>query len=156
MANKIGKKIMLALVTASFGFSLGGCKIQEDHEKQQARIEEVKRMFEYEASYNMDLDKNSTNRLFLQTEIIDGKYLLKFQFKQYLSGGRSGGIYSKQYDVYYEVDKETYFDFRNNFSSDTKQNEVDMITTLVEKYDPIKIDSHIKGEQDYISEDLTF
>lgn len=152
MANKIGKKIMLALVTASLGFSLGGC----NYEKGPTQTEEIKRMFEYDASYNINLDENKINRLFLQTEIIDGEYLLKFQFKQYLSGGRSGGIYSKQYDVYYEVDKETYFDFRNNFSSDTNQNEVDMIKSLVEKYDPIKIDSHIKGEEDYIVEDLTF
>ena len=148
MANKFGKKIMLALVTASLGFSLGGC----NYEKGPTQTEEIKRMFEYDASYNMNLDENKINQLFLKTEIIDGEYLLKFQFKM-LSGGR-GSSWKETYDVYYKVDKETYFDFRNNFSSSATL--VDMIKSLVEKYDPIKIDSHIKGEEDYIVEDLTF
>lgn len=159
MANKFGKKILTAFIAAGMTFGLGSCDRVDETESQYNKIAEIENMFEFDADYKMDVKRLHRDLVMVATTRND-EHFLNFKFMGY---SKTTGLYGEQYEVIYKVNESYYNLFKDNFTKGGYINglgdivsDVEMIQELVDTFDPYKIVSHVEGEQDYISEDLTF
>ena len=133
------KKRLIALMLASTitATALTGCNSEFDNEN------EIREMLEYDANTNLSEKHVKSYGIGVDYDIVDEKFYITF--KSYISKAKKtvgiGTSYELEDDVKikYEVDKDTYYNFRHNYSTREEKEHVDMVKLLVEKYDPIEV-----------------
>ncbi|MBQ8615773.1 MAG: hypothetical protein IJ415_04330 [Clostridia bacterium] len=130
------KKRLIALMIASTitATVLTGCgegKTDEEINNEN----EIREMLEYDANINISKNRIKDCGFQIDYEINNEKFYITFSTK-------ATGVYGLQFGrdiIKYEVDKDTYYDFKNNYNSHETQNEVERVKNLTEKYDPVEI-----------------
>ena len=93
---------------------------------------------QYDANINIDKYIVLDNGFKLDKEIEGDKYLLSFRTTKYRSAGRTAILVDHDI-VTYSVDKNTYYDFCENYNTTETTNEINMVTELTLTYDPVKV-----------------
>ena len=143
------KKRLIALmigatITATV---LTGCGSEFDNEN------EIREMLEYDANTNLSKENVKTWGIGVDYEITAGKFYITFKTYVYKEKNTEGiTTYDEREDdviIKYEVDKDTYYNFRHNYSTREEKEHVEMVKLLVEKYDPIEV---INSEENNVNE----
>ncbi len=131
------KKRLIALMIGATitATALTGCSEgkSQDEMKNENKIREL---LEYDANTNLSKENVQSYGFKVDYEIKDGKFYVTFiTQKFYYDVARSGD----DAKITYEVDKDTYYDFRHNYSLKETNNDIEMVKKLTEKYDPIEV-----------------
>lgn len=133
------KKRLIALMIASTitATALTGCA-ETKHPAHISNEEEIRKMLEYDANTNLSKDSVKEWGFGVGYEIKDSKFYITF--KTYAPEEKRDHIeISEDVKIKYEVDKDTYYSFRNNYETYEDSDEVEMVKTLTEKYDPVEV-----------------
>ena len=128
------KRRLIALMLASgvsIGFtalSLAGCNEKTVEEK--GCEEKIRQLLEYDAGIDINNDVWGGGYGRIEMEANNGNFFIIFTAKS------SSVHYQK---ITYSVDKDFYYNFKNNFSTTEGQKEIDLINELTSTYNPIKI-----------------
>ena len=129
------KRRLIALMLASgvsIGFitlSLASCKETKSTAEKNCE-EKIKRLLEYDAGIDIDNSFFGGGYGEITMQAKNNVFLIKFY------AGKSANIYQ---EITYSVDKDFYYNFKNNFSTIDGQNEVDLVAELTLTYSPIKV-----------------
>lgn len=126
--------IILASISIAFTTSCASEKTEEEKNSEN----EIRKLLQYDANINIDKYIVLDNGFKLDKEIEGDKYLLSFRTTKYRSAGRTAILVDHDI-VTYSVDKNTYYDFSENYSTTETQKEVDMVRELTFSYNPIKV-----------------
>ena len=142
--RKLDKFDIAILTTVAIGIASLSVLIPYSVKEEKA-IKNTEKLLAYEA--NMDIDAHSYYSIYLHHKIAeDGQYLLNFTYNIHNQYNSISGV---EYEVIYSVDKDTYFNFVNNFNKKiTYQGQYNMLKELAEKYDPIRSYSHKQENED--------
>jgi len=127
------KKRLIALMIALI--TLTGCGAEKTDEEINNE-NEIREMLEYDANINIDKKRVENYGFDISFEIVDKKFYITFKTI-------TPGVYGSQFahnKIKYEVDKDFYYDFKNNYDFNETQNEVERVKNLTEQYDPIEDD----------------
>ncbi len=135
MAHKRLITFMLATMLATA--TLTGCSDGRDSVELKYE-DEIRELLEYDANTNISKDNVKKYGLELGYEIIDAKFYITFVTKKPVA------LYGHSYanndvKIKYEVDKDTYYDFKNHYNIDEKLEDVERVKSLTEKYDPVEV-----------------
>ena len=86
-----------------------------------------------ETNINIDKKRVENHGFEIDFEINDNKFYITFKT---ITPGVYGAHIAND-KIKYEVDKDFYYDFKNNYNFHETQNEVDKVKNLTEKYDPV-------------------
>ena len=133
------KKRLIALMIASTMTvaSLTGCgdgrdSAELDNER------EIAELLEYDANTNISMKEIERYGIGLNCSISDEKFYVTFVTYKYQKDF-VGATMNDDVRIKYEVDKDTYYDFKNHYSLDEKTEDVERVKALVEKYDPVEV-----------------
>lgn len=142
---EIKKRLITLMLAASIGVgvaTMAGCNDKREEEINSEN--EIRKMLQYDA--NINIGKN------------DVEYRgFKFDFKISETGGYLiiiSNLHTEGYnkftdEITYSVDKDFYYNFKEEYSTKETQKEVDLIKELTTKYDPIKV------VEDNVEKDIT-
>ena len=138
---KRGKGLIALMLAASVGIgfsALAGCSNGKSEEELNCE-NEIRKLLEYDANININKNYVETSGFKMNYVVTESNgYLIKFTTSKYVSVGR----FVSQVDcdaITYSVDKDFYYNFKNEYSSNETQKEVDMVTELTTTYDPVEI-----------------
>ena len=141
------KKRLIALMLASTitAAALTGCGENPDYALTRNSEEEIRPILDYDA--NTNIEKYNSNRGFglgVEYEIDNNKFYIIFIFYKLNKPGHNP---AKMEDarIKYEVDKDTYYNFRNEFTTYKNEEDVEMVKVLTTKFDPVEV-VNSKGE----------
>ena len=141
MKKRLIALMLGATITAT---TLTGCGERPDYALTRNSEEQIRQMIEYDA--NTNIEQYNSNRGFgLGVEYeINNKFYISFIFYKINKPGHNP---AKLEDarVKYEVDKDTYYNFRNEFTSYKNEEDVQMVKELTTKFDPVEV-VNSKGE----------
>ena len=118
------KKRLIALMIASTitATALTGCSYGRDIVELK-KENEIREMLEYDANINIDKKRVEDYGFAIAFEIVDEKFYITFKTI-------TPGVYGSQIahdKIKYEVDKDFYYDFKNNYDFNETQNEVERV-----------------------------
>ena len=127
------KTLISLMLAASVGVSLTtmpGCmKKTEEEIKCENKI---RKMIERDAG--IDLVENSD--MVIKTQAKNEEYIIKFSFKNTVYTANKTTTIN---EITYSVDKDFYYDFKNNYSMVEGEDEVNLVADLTLTYNPIKV-----------------
>ena len=132
MAHK--RLIAFMLMTMLATSTITGCEVEKT-EEEIGYEDEIRQMLEYDANINLLKDRVKNHGFRIDYEINNGKFYITFSTIV-------PGVYGSNLrhdSIKYEVDKDFYYDFKNNYNSHETQNEVERVKNLTEKYDPVDV-----------------
>ena len=100
--------------------------------------DEIRELLEYDANTNLSRDEVKRHGLGLDYTILDEKFYITFKTYTTRSYGSIAHI-EEDAKIKYEVDKDTYYDFKNHYNIDEKLEDVERVKNLTEKYDPVEV-----------------
>lgn len=100
--------------------------------------DKIRQMLEYDANTNISRSCVEHYGLRLQFEIKDSKFYITFMSRDM---NNDNLIVEDDVKIKYEVNKDTYYDFKNNYNSYETTEDVDRVKVLTEKYDPISVEN---------------
>jgi len=131
---KKGKSLITLMLATSFGLGFtamaAGCSGKSEDE---LRCEnEIRKMLEYDA--NIDISKATVENYGFSIEYNipnNNEYIIKIKTKR---------NYAYHPDIItYSVDKDFFYNFKNEYSTTESQKEVDLIKALTTIYDPVAV-----------------
>ena len=133
------KKRLIALMLGAtmVATALTGCgkgKSQDEIRNEN----EIRELLEYEANINISKYDIQNNGFKIEYKIENEKFYVTFISQRVKSAGRVS-YHEDVVRITYQIDKETYYDLKNNYSSHESQHEVEKIKALVDAYDPIDV-----------------
>ena len=129
--GKSRRLITLMLATSvSIGITAGLSGCSESEEEKLAE-EQIRQLLEYDA----DIVGYPDSTISFNTKIENGEYLITFNLKN---------SYSSTDKITYSVDKDFFYEFKNNYNVVETSKEVNMVNELVETYDPVVVVSKNK------------
>lgn len=133
------KKRLIALMIASTitATALTGCSDGRDSVELKNE-NEIRELLEYDANTNLSRDEVKRHGLGIDYTILDEKFYITFKTYTTQSYGSISHI-EEDAKIKYEVDKDTYYDFKNHYNIDEKSEDVERVKELVEKYDPAEV-----------------
>ena len=134
-----GRKLITLMIASSvgLGFSMVGCSNPKSEEEKNAE-NEIRKLLQYDANINISKEIVENNGFKLDKEIEGNSYLLSFRTTIYRSAGRTAILVDHDI-ITYSVDKDTYYDFCENYNTTETTNEVNMVTELTLTYNPVKV-----------------
>ena len=89
--------------------------------------------------YVKELTKTSKDRVKnhgfkIDYEINNGKFYITFKT---ITPGYESNL--RHDSIKYEVDKDTYYNFKNSYSTEESENEIELVKNLTEKFDPVSV-----------------
>ena len=133
------KKGLIALMLASTitATALTGCSDGRDL----AELEnenKIREMLEYDA--NTNISKEDVKKLGFKVEykIDSEKFYITFKSQEEVHEYRNSHLEDKA-KITYEVDKDTYYNFKNNYTMKERDVEINLVKDLTEKFDPISV-----------------
>jgi len=136
---KSGRRLIPVIIAATVGiaFTATGCSLTKSEEEKNAE-NEIRKLLQYDANINISKEIVENNGFKLDKEIEGNSYLLSFRTTIYRSAGRTAILVDHDI-ITYSVDKNTYYDFCENYNTTETTNEVNMVTELTLTYDPVKV-----------------
>ena len=141
------KKRLIALMIASTitATALTGCGENPDYNLTRKSEEQIRQIIEYDANTNIEQYNSSRGfGLGVEYEINDNKFYISFIFYKINKPGHNPAR-MEDARIKYEVDKDTYYNFKNEFTTYKNEDDVEMVKVLTERYDPIEV-VNSKGE----------
>lgn len=141
------KKRLIALMIGATitATTMAGCSGSRTSSVDKPFEQKIRKVLEYDANVNIPEELVTYYGFELRTEIIDEKFYITFVSKKD-SGAFSGSLYD-DVKITYEVDKDTYYDFRHNYDLVETDVEVGMVESLAENFDPTSVEqSNVNGE----------
>ena len=135
MAHKRLIAFMLATMLATA--TLTGCSDGRDSVELKNE-DEIRELLEYDANTNLSRDEVKRYGLGIDYTIFNEKFYITFKTYTSQSYGSISHI-EEDAKIKYEVDKDMYYDFKNNYSLHEKSEDVERVKELVEKYEPIEV-----------------
>ena len=134
------KRLIEIIIAASLGIAVSatavGCAEKTEEEKNYEN--EIRKLLQYDANINIDKENVDNYGFKLEKSAKSGEYLLTFKTSKHYPAGHM--LILNDCDVItYSVDKDTYYDFSENYSITETKKELDMVTELTYTYDPIKV-----------------
>ena len=139
MKRSKGLIALMLAASVGIGFSaLAGCSKEKSEEELNCE-NEIRKLLEYDANINIDKNNVQDFGFKMSYYVTDNKeYLIKFVTSKVMNAV----YYLSTTDcdvITYSVDKDFYYNFKNEYSSNETQKEVDMVTELTTIYDPVEI-----------------
>lgn len=134
------KKRLIALMIASTltATALTGCG-EPDLSLTRSSEEEIRQIIEYDANTNIEQYNSSRGfGLGVEYEINDNKFYISFIFYKINEPGKNPAR-MEDARIKYEVDKDTYYNFRNEFTTYKNEEDVQMVKELTAKFDPVEV-----------------
>lgn len=129
------RRLITLMLATSVGIGitagLSGCSKSEEEMKAE---DQIRQLLEYDANINIEKDYVDQWGFEIITEIKNQEYLITFKTKQYISR-----VFMESDTITYSVDKDTYYDFRNNYKVVETSDEVNMVYELTLSYDPVVV-----------------
>lgn len=126
------RRLITLMLATSVGIGitagLSGCSESEEEMKAE---EQIRQLLEYDA----DIVGYPDSTISFNTKIENGEYLITFNLKN---------SYSSTDKITYSVDKDFFYEFKNNYNVVETSKEVNMVNELVETYDPVVVVSKNK------------
>ena len=138
MKRRIIALMLGATITASV---LAGCSESKTLDEIQNE-NQIRELLEFDANTNISKDDVKRFGFVREFDVKEDGYYVTFITKTFPPMQTSA---AENIKITYVVDKETYFDIKNNYSSEESQKEVEMIKTLTENYDPVEVWVHDYG-----------
>ena len=136
MKKRLIALMLGATITAT---ALTGCGENPDFSLTRKSEEQIRQIIEYDANTNIEQYNSSRGfGLGVEYEINDNRFYISFVFYKINETGHNP---AKMEDarIKYEVDKDTYYNFRNEFTTYKNEDDVEMVKVLTERYDPIEV-----------------
>ena len=134
----MNKRLIALMIAATITTTLlTGCGESKslDHIKAE---ETIRQTLEYDANTNLSKKNVQSYGLGLDYSIVDERFYITFKTYAYQSYGRISHI-EEDAKIKYEVEKDFYYDFKNNYSLIETTEDVERVKELVEKYDPVEV-----------------
>ena len=131
------KLIAIMLGATITSTTLAGCSKSGKGTDEIKRENDIRELLEYDANTNLDKVNVENYGLKVEYEIKDEKFYITF-----ITSKPSSTTFAKLVDdikITYEVDKDTYYDFRHNYNLKETSHEVGRVKNLTEQYDPIEV-----------------
>ena len=75
---------------------------------------------------------------YLEYKIQNEKFYITFITKKWEFYGRVSQLVDDA-KITYEVDKDFYYDFKNSYSTEESESEIELVKNLTEKFDPVSV-----------------
>ena len=133
------KKRLIALMLASTitATALTGCGAEKTDDEINNE-NEIREMLEYDANTNLPLSNVKDKGFYLEYKIQNEKFYITFITKKWEFYGRVSQLVDNA-KITYEVDKDTYYNFKNSYSTEESENEIELVKNLTEKFDPVSV-----------------
>ena len=133
------KKGLIALMLASTitATALTGCRDGRDL----AELENentIREMLEYDANTNISKEDVKKFGFKVEYKIDSEKFYITFKSQAEVYEYRNSHLEDKA-KITYEVDKDTYYNFKNNYTMKERDVEINLVKDLTEKFDPISV-----------------
>jgi len=133
------KKGLIALMLASTitATALTGCSDGRDL----AELEnenKIREMLEYDANTNISKEDVKKFGFKVEYKIDSEKFYITFKSQAEVHEYRNSHMEDKA-KITYEVDKDTYYNFKNNYTMEERDVEINLVKDLTEKFDPISV-----------------
>ena len=133
------KRLIAIMLSAGITITaLTGCGGTSKSSDEIRNENEIRQMLEYDANTNLSKENVRENGFKVEYKINNEKFYITFITQEWYHTYR----YSKLEDrakITYEVDKDTYYKFRNDYSLEESEQDVELIKALTEKFDPISV-----------------
>ena len=131
MKKRLIALMLGATITAT---ALTGCGAEKTDEEINNE-NEIRQMLEYDADISIDKKIVVYNGFDIDFEINDHKFYITFK----TITPEVYGSHIVDDKIKYEVDKDFYYDFKNNYDFNETKNEVERVKNLTEQYDPVEV-----------------
>jgi len=135
MAHKRLIAFMLATMLATA--TLTGCGVEKT-EEEISYEDEIRQSLEYDANTNLSREDVKNHGFGIDYTINNDKFYIIFKTYTIQNYGKYIATEADA-KIKYEVDKDMYYDFKNNYSLHEKSEDVERVKELVEKYDPVEV-----------------
>ena len=137
---EIKKRLITLMLAASIGVgvaTMAGCNDKREEEINSEN--EIRKMLQYDANINIDSLNVKNFGLYVETNITENnEFIINIKTKKTYWVGTM--LNYRDCDIItYSVDKDFYYNFKEEYSTKETQKEVDLIKELTTKYDPIKV-----------------
>ena len=129
--------IAFMLATMLTTATLTGCSDGRDSVELKNE-DEIREMLEYDANTNLSKVDVKNHGFGVDYTINNDKFYITFKTYTIQNYGKYIATEADA-KIKYEVDKDTYYDFKNNYNLDEKSEDVERVKVLVEKYDPVEV-----------------
>jgi len=134
---EIKKRLISLMLAASISVgaaTMAGCGDVKTKEELNCE-NEIRKMLQYDANINIRKDLIDTHGFHMFFKIEENSRFL-IAIRYYFASGVLGNTYQ---EITYSVDKDFYYNFKEEYSTKETQKDVDLIKELTTKYDPIKV-----------------
>lgn len=129
--------IALMLGVTITATTMAGCG--ETKSSDEIRYEDrVRELLEYDANTNISSTVVKNMGFKLEYKIQEEKFYITFITQRWEAVGRISTIVDDA-KITYEVDKDTYYNFKNSYNTEESENEVELVKNLTDKFDPIEV-----------------
>ena len=129
------RKLIALMIASSITVAVAAGCTSGKTEEEKANEDKIRQLLEYDA--NIDIEKNNvvTYGINPHYEVSNTKeFLITFETKKAITRGYV--VWDK---ITYSVDKDFFYNFKNNYSTKETQKEVDLVAELTLTYSPIKV-----------------
>lgn len=129
--------ITLMLAAGLTATALTGCNEKSGYEINCEN--QIREMLEYDANINISQQKVRDFGFGIEYKIVNNKFYITFISKKHERFGQRL-IVVDDIKITYEVDKNTYYNFKNQYALVETERTVELVKTLTEQYDPINVE----------------
>ncbi|MBQ9795764.1 MAG: hypothetical protein IJW36_02225 [Clostridia bacterium] len=132
------KRLIVLMLSATIVASaLTGCgegKTEEEINNEN----EIRELLEYDANTNLSSNDVELNGIKVEYKIENEKFYITFKTQKWVYLGRTSILedYSK---ITYEVDKDRYYNFKNNYNLRETKQDVELVKDITDNFDPISV-----------------
>ena len=134
MAHK--RLIAFMLMTMLATSTLTACDGRDSGELQ--KEDEIRELLEYDANTNLSREDVKNHGFGIDYTINNDKFYITFITYTIQNYGKYLGTEADA-KIKYEVDKDMYYDFKNNYSLHEKSEDVERVKSLTERYEPVEV-----------------
>lgn len=132
------KRLITLMLSATItAIALTGCSDGRDSVELKNE-NQIRELLEYDANTNISPYDVQTNGFKLEYKIQNGKFYITFITRRWEWYGRASALEDNT-KITYEVDKDTYYNLKNNYNTAESEQEVELVKALTEKFDPISV-----------------
>ena len=133
------KKGLIALMLAATitTTALTGCSDGRDSAELDSE-NDIREMLEYDANTNLSKENVKKHGFIVEYKIVNEKFYITFITHEVEYSYRNSKLVDTA-KVTYEVDKDTYYNFKNNYTTEESEKEIELVKDLTVKFDPVEV-----------------
>ena len=129
--------IALMIATTITATALTGCSDGRDAMELDSE-NKIREMLEYDAKTNISKEEVKKFGFKVEYKIDSEKFYITFKSQVEVHEYRNSHLEYKA-KITYEVDKDTYYNFKNNYTLEERAKEIRLVKDLTDHFDPIEV-----------------